>query len=778
MSSATPAPVRQDRGRMARLILIIFLPLSLLPVIIAGGILFYLNRDAFKGLNPSLVFTGIFLFAVGFALVGLIIYLTAKHLTSPLAELATTMQLFIDGNWEKRSWIDSPHEIGSIAGSFNKIADEMVEIYWSLTQHKARQNAGKKGAFTQLAHLATSAQDLDGFLGRAVELLIQHFDLIYASVYLIERDDPSGPPLVVLHQASGAPEFASSTLGGRFENQKISLDFARDADWLVGKSLQSKQPQSSSTDTVEGLFEAAIPLVLSGQVLGVLDLFASTRNVESRLGPFSIRTISQLQILASVMALAVSNLTRSDEPGPDEAWREMAPTDVAASDANHIGFDLGEANLLYQAGNQIAQAETEEQVLSAVTGALEQTTYAAAILLAEGDELRLSHRWSGKGQPVEAPIGDHPPVPIAAINPYFIPPEGSASSGGNGKAQSEPPRGARPILVTDLGASRLPHELLDAPRRMGCDSVAFLPVLRQENIAAMLVLGRVSEPLEGSSAQPVPALTGVMLGPYINLIELMATALEKIQAQKGTQRRLAELQMLWNVSQTISIETDLKPLFRTIHKQAEEVMGELSSFAMALYDDGTDTIRIPYMFEEGQMVDIPPFPLGEGLTSIIVRTRRPLMLVEDTEEKAQELGAKTYGVPAKSWLGVPMLFGGQVVGAIIAQDINQEQRFNEGDQRLLSTLAAQVAVVVRNARLLETSRQQTELERSLNEIINKVRLSTDIPTILKTTADELGAVLGVRRAHIKIAIDSPAQGSQAAGSQIELSRPGSTDGGE
>jgi GAF domain-containing protein len=313
---------------------------------------------------------------------------------------------------------------------------------------------------------------------------------------------------------------------------------------------------------------------------------------------------------------------------------------------------------------------------------------------------------------------------------------------------------------------------------MGCDSVAFLPVLRQENIAAMLVLGRVSEPLEGSSAQPAPALTGVMLGPYINLIELMATALEKIQAQKGTQRRLAELQMLWNVSQTISIETDLKPLFRTIHKQAEEVMGELSSFAMALYDDVTDTIRIPYMFEEGQMVDIPPFPLGEGLTSIIVRTRRPLMLVEDTEEKAQELGAKTYGVPAKSWLGVPMLFGGQVVGAIIAQDINQEQRFDEGDQRLLSTLAAQVAVVVRNARLLETSRQQTELERSLNEIINKVRRSTDIPTILKTTADELGATLGVRRAHIQIAIDSPAQGSQAAGGQVELSHPGSTDGGE
>lgn len=775
MSSATPVPMRQNRGHIARLILIIFLPLSLLPVIIAGGILFYLNRDAFKELNPSLVFTGVFLFAIGFALVGLIMYLIAKRLTSPLNELATTMQLFMDGNWEKRSWIDSPDEIGSLANSFNEIADEMVEIYWSLTQHKTQQNAGKKGVFTQLTHLATSTQDLEGFLFRAVEFLLEQFDLVYAAVYLIERDDPSGLPLVVLHQASGSPDFTSSTLAGKFEDQKISLDFAIDADWLVGKSLQSEQPQSSSTGTEEGLFEAAIPLVLSGKVLGALDLFASTRNVENRLGPFSIRTISQLQILSNVIALAVSNLTRPDMAGSEETWREMAPTDVAASDANHIGFDLGEANLLYQAGNQIAQAGTEEQVLSAVSGALEQTPYAAGILLAEGDGLRLSYRWPGKGQPGGAPTKDHPPIPLTAISPYFIPPEGTASPGENGKDRSEPSRGARPILVTDLGASRLPHELLDVPRRMGCDSVAFLPVLRQENIAAMLVLGRVSESLESPSAQPVPALTGVMLGPYINLIELMATALEKIQAQKGTQRRLAELQMLWNVSQTISIETELRPLFRTIHKQVEEVMGELSSFAMALYDSGTDTIRIPYIFEEGKMLDIPPFPLGEGLTSIIVRTRSPLLLVENTEEKALELGAKTFGAPAKSWLGVPMLFGGQVVGAIIAQDINQEKRFDEGDQRLLSTLAAQVAVVVRNAMLLETSRQQTKLERSLNEIINKVRRSTDIHTIMKTTADELGVALDVRRAHIRIAIDSPTQG---AGDEVELRHPDSPDGGE
>jgi GAF domain-containing protein/HAMP domain-containing protein len=220
-------------------------------------------------------------------------------------------------------------------------------------------------------------------------------------------------------------------------------------------------------------------------------------------------------------------------------------------------------------------------------------------------------------------------------------------------------------------------------------------------------------------------------------------------------RKLAELQTLWNLNQAISVETDLQSLFHKIHQQVELVMGELNSFAIALYDKESDTIRIPYMVEEGQMLDIEPFPLGEGLTSLVVHDRRPLMLVEDAEDQARTLGAKTIGVPAKSWLGVPMLFAGEVIGVVIAQDIAQEHRFDEADLRLFTTIAAQAAIVVRNARLLESSRKQAELERTVNEISAKIRRSTNVQNILQTTADELGIALGARRANIKLSIAAP-----------------------
>ena len=235
---------------------------------------------------------------------------------------------------------------------------------------------------------------------------------------------------------------------------------------------------------------------------------------------------------------------------------------------------------------------------------------------------------------------------------------------------------------------------------------------------------------------------------------MLSVSIERIRLQAHTRRQLEELRSFWNVSQVISLETETGPLFRTIHHQAERVMGELSSFAVALYDAPSGTIRIPYMIEDGQKLDIAPFPLGEGLTSILVRTRKPLLLDEDVENKSRALGAKVQGQPAKSWLGVPMLYSGEVVGAIIVQDILHEKRFNEEDIRLLSTLASQAAVVVRNARLLEGTRRQAQQERQLNEITAHIRRSADIQSILKTTASELGTALGVRRAHIQLGLEA------------------------
>lgn len=208
------------------------------------------------------------------------------------------------------------------------------------------------------------------------------------------------------------------------------------------------------------------------------------------------------------------------------------------------------------------------------------------------------------------------------------------------------------------------------------------------------------------------------------------------RALLALEERSAELEALNTIGQVTALGADLSSIFRVIHEETEKLVGSVD-FMIALYDEGTKQIEVPYAFEDDHYLQIEPFPLGEGLTSIVIRTRQPIIMVQDTVYKARELEAKTAGAPAKSWLGVPLIFAGEVIGAIIVQDAEKENRFSKDDQRLLSTLANQVAVSIRYVSILEDTRKQADHERIVSEISGKVWASASVDTILRTAIREL-----------------------------------------
>ncbi|HRQ32959.1 MAG TPA: hypothetical protein PLM89_07635, partial [Anaerolineales bacterium] len=70
------------------------------------------------------------------------------------------------------------------------------------------------------------------------------------------------------------------------------------------------------------------------------------------------------------------------------------------------------------------------------------------------------------------------------------------------------------------------------------------------------------------------------------------------------------------------------------------------------------------------------------------------------------------------------------------------------------TLGGSLAAVIANARLLEQVRSQVERERVIFEITDKIRRTTDIQTILATTASELMRALGASGTRIKLGTDA------------------------
>ena len=134
------------------------------------------------------------------------------------------------------------------------------------------------------------------------------------------------------------------------------------------------------------------------------------------------------------------------------------------------------------------------------------------------------------------------------------------------------------------------------------------------------------------------------------------------------------------------------------------MVGEVD-FIIAIYHADTRRIHIPYAFEGSKPLTIDPFPLGEGLTSVLINQNKPLLLVKDTERQASALGAKIIGKAAKSWMGVPLSVGDTVIGAMILQDTTNENRFNEDDLGLLVSIAPQVAASIRNAQYVNRIRK-------------------------------------------------------------------------
>jgi GAF domain-containing protein len=383
---------------------------------------------------------------------------------------------------------------------------------------------------------------------------------------------------------------------------------------------------------------------------------------------------------------------------------------------------LLETNTLYVASSQIAHANNPEEVYSLVEQALQNSPYYYAVLIAESNGLRLT---AMGGPQLKSPITTATVLPVQAETFKTQFPD------------------TNPVIVQDMdNVTGLLARLVNTLRQMGSQAVALLPVISNGELAAIYGFGANEKYVFNQST----------LQPYVNLAEFTGTVLEKLQALDMMEKRVRALQTLESLGQAISSDTDLGGLYRLIHEKIVEVMGQVE-FLIALYDPQTARIEIPYAYEGNEPVSFPPFPLGNGLTSIVIRNRQPLLLNQDVAARSAELGAHVViGAEARSWLGVPLMLSGEAIGALVVQDIQQEKRFSDEDQRLLSTMAAQVAVVIRNVNLLAAARQQAERERLLYDVTSQIRRSADMHAIMEATASELGRLLGARRAQIALGV--------------------------
>ncbi len=558
----------------------------------------------------------------------------------------------------------------------------------------------------EVTRLATRASSLSELLTTTVNRIVEQFGYYYAAIYLV------GPQqkYAVLREATGE---AGKELKER--GYRLAIGSRSIIGWVTANNKARLVTDTREDDLYlqdellpQTRSEICLPLAIKDEVVGALDVQSTSPQA------FDEEDIVILQTLADQIASAIHHIRLLES----------------------AQINLQEIHLLYEASHVISRANTIEEIIENAASVFDRTDFLAATLVTEGERLRL--------RSLHDPAS--PENPISEEDQYLPYPLTDFQSALQGKSY---------LLITEFSQTTLPAALVHIPRQWGAEEVVYFPLWRQGKLEALFILGSADKGV----------FSDTLIQPYLSLTDLSTVALEKVDAIRGTQEQVSNLAVLNRISQAIATETELSHLYPVVHQQIKRVVGDVT-FYIALYDARTGLIRIPYLYEDGEVSQVESLPVGEGLTSIVIREKKPLRIVEDTERKARELGAKQLGEKAaKSWLGVPLMVSGEVLGILNIQDPEQENAFSIEDERLLSTLAAQVAVSIRNAQLLSQARQQAERQRRLYDATEKVRAALDINSILETTSRELSQTLGAKRVVIELHPPDIAPSSHATPSE-------------
>jgi nitrate/nitrite-specific signal transduction histidine kinase len=140
-------------------------------------------------------------------------------------------------------------------------------------------------------------------------------------------------------------------------------------------------------------------------------------------------------------------------------------------------------------------------------------------------------------------------------------------------------------------------------------------------------------------------------------------------------------------------------------------------------------------------------PRGQGTVGLAAESNAPVR-VDDTSRipgwKPNPLWPKT-----KSEVAVPISVGDQVLGVLDVQQ-NLANGFSQTDITMLQSIAHQLALAMRNARLWTPDRQQAEREALIASIQQKIQETTSIEDALRIAVSELGRALKAREARIVV----------------------------
>lgn len=236
-----------------------------------------------------------------------------------------------------------------------------------------------------------------------------------------------------------------------------------------------------------------------------------------------------------------------------------------------------------------------------------------------------------------------------------------------------------------------------------------VPHIRSELAVPLITKNRVIGVIDIEAPQP-----GYFKEEHARLLTLIASriavSVENARLYSRVLRQANTLALLNEISRELTSILNLDQLLKRIGDLLLEII-DYQMFSILLLDDSKQKLvhRFSLRFKENVQIK-HDIPIGKGLVGAAVEHRQAILAADVSKDPRYiKLNPETH-----SELCVPLIYKDEVIGVL---DLEHTRRgyFNEDHVRMMTTLAAQIAIAIENARLYERiEREERRLERDLS----------------------------------------------------------------
>jgi len=277
-------------------------------------------------------------------------------------------------------------------------------------------------------------------------------------------------------------------------------------------------------------------------------------------------------------------------------------------------------------------------------------------------------------------------------------------------------------VIGQVALSRVPMMLNDV--HQAPEYIAANPDVRSELAVPLIAKNRLIGVMDIESEQ-----ADYFRPEHLHLLSLTASriaqAIENARLYSRVSRQARTLTVLNEISVELTSILDLDPLLERVGQLLRRLI-DYQMFTVMLLDAKGDLLVTRYAWRFGYThAPRRRIPITSGIVGASVREWR-VINVPDVHKDTRylEMNPET-----RSELIVPLFYKGRVIG-VLDLEHTKTGYFNEEHERMLTTLAAQIAIAIENARLYQAVRHQ---ERQLEKDIAMARevqlrlLPTDPP---------------------------------------------------